>query len=155
VFVGYRYLPNATDCTRPGYTFTGWANTTTPNTPTGLPLLTDPSDGTRRNFIAANADLIAIWTADPELITDLTVFANFLCGPCTTIWLIHPPAPVNTTIDITIDDTPASCSIKADAFGLTFCQITSLTPGTHTISLTPRNGTITGPPTNTTITLNT
>ncbi|MEN9804085.1 MAG: hypothetical protein RIS41_932 [Actinomycetota bacterium] len=155
VFVGYRYLPNATDCTRPGYTFTGWANTTTPNTPTGLPLLTDPSDGTRRNFIAANADLIAIWTADPEPITDLTVFTNFLCGPCTTIWLIHPPAPADTTIDITIDDTPASCSLQGDAFGLTFCQITSLTPGTHTITLTPRNSTITGTPTNTTITLRT
>jgi hypothetical protein len=153
VFVGYRYLPNATDCTRAGYTFTGWANTTTPNTPTGLPLLTDPSDGTRRNFIAANADLIAIWTADPEPITNLTVFANFLCGPCTTIWLIHTPAPADTSVDITIDDTPATCSIEADAFGLTFCQITSLTPGTHTITLTPRNSTITAPPTNTTITL--
>jgi hypothetical protein len=55
---------------------------------------------------------------------------------------------------MTIDDAPASCSNKADAFGLTFCQITPLTTGDHTITLTPRNGTITGTPTNTTITLN-
>jgi hypothetical protein len=153
VFVGYRYLPSATDCTRPGYSFAGWANTTAPNTPASLPSLVDPSDNQRRAFLAANADLVAIWTPNP--ITDVTVFANFLCGPCTTVWLIHPPVEPDVVIDITIDDTPASCSIKADALGLTFCQITSLTPGNHAITLTPRNGTVTGPPTRLPITLRT
>jgi hypothetical protein len=152
-FVGYRYLPGASDCTRPGHTFTGWANTTTPTIPLDLPLLDDPSDGTRRYFIASNTNLIAIWTKNPEPITNLTVFANFFCGPCTTIWLIHPTTPANTTVDITIDNKSATCTIKADAFGLAFCQITPLTLGNHTITLTPRNGTVTGPPTNTSITL--
>jgi hypothetical protein len=155
VFVGYRYLPSATDCTRPGYSFAGWADTTTPNTPASLPSLVDPSDNQRRAFLAANADLIAMWTPDLAPITNLTVFANFLCGPCTTVWLIHPPALANTTIEITIDDTPASCSIKADALGLTFCKITPLAPGDHSITLTPRNGTVTGPPTRLPITLRT
>jgi hypothetical protein len=155
VFVGYRYLPGASDCTRTGYSFAGWGSTANPSTPVTLPNLVDPSDNQRRAFLAANADLIAMWTPDPNPIADVTVFANFLCGPCTTIWLIHPPVASDVVVDITIDDTPTTCSIQGDAFGLTFCQITPLTPGDHSITLTPRNGTITGPPTNTTITLRT
>ena len=153
-FVGYRYLPGASDCTRPGYTFSGWAHATTPTVAVDLPLLVDPSDGVHRYFVASNLDLVAIWTKNPEPIADVTVFANFLCGPCTTIWLIHPPAEPNTTIDIAIDQQPVECSIDANAFGLTFCQITPLTPGNHTITLTPRNGTVTGPPTRNDVVLN-
>jgi hypothetical protein len=154
-FVGAGYLPGASECTKPGYTFTGWARTTAPTVAVDLPLLVDPSDGVRRYFVASNVDLVAIWTKNPAPITDVTVFANFLCGPCTTIWLIHPPVEPDVAVDITIDDTPASCSIKADAFGLTFCQITPLTPGNHTIALTPRNGSATGPPTRISVILNT
>ena len=152
VFVGYRYLPNATDCTRPGYTFTGWASTDTPTKPTSLPVLVDPSDNQRRAFLAANADLVAIWTPNP--IADVTVFANFMCGPCTNLWVIHPPVDPNTTIDITVNEVPASCTTAGEAFGYAVCELTSLTPGGHTITLTPRHDDITGTPTRLPATLN-
>jgi len=152
VFVGYRYLPNATDCLRPGYTFTSWASTDTPTKPTSLPVLVDPSDNQRRAFLAANADLVAIWTPNP--IADVTVFANFMCGPCTNLWVIHPPVDPNTTIDITVNDLPASCTTASEAFGYAVCELTSLTPGGHTITLTPRHNDITGAPTRLPVTLN-
>jgi uncharacterized repeat protein (TIGR02543 family) len=152
VFVGYRYLPNATDCTRPGYTFTGWASTDTPTKPTSLPVLVDPSDNQRRAFLAANANLVAIWTPNP--IADVTVFANFMCGPCTNLWVIHPPVDPNTNIDITVNDLPASCTTASEAFGYAVCELTSLTPGGHTITLTPRHDDITGAPTRLPVTLN-
>ena len=152
VFVGYRYLPNATDCTRPGYTFTGWASTDTPTKPTSLPVLVDPSDNQRRAFLAANADLVAIWTPNP--IADVTVFANFMCGPCTNLWVIHPPVDPNTTIDITVNEVPASCTTAGEAFGYAVCELTSLTPGGHTITLTPRHDDVTGAPTRLLVTLN-
>jgi len=152
VFVGYRYLPNATDCTRPGYTFTGWASTDTPTKPTSLPVLVDPSDNQRRAFLAANADLVAIWTPNP--IADVTVFANFMCGPCTNLWVIHPPVDPNTTIDITVNEVPASCTTAGEAFGYAVCELTSLTPGGHTITLTPRHNDITGTPARLPVTLN-
>lgn len=65
-FVLYRYIPAASDCTRTGHTFAGWARSTTPTIAAALPLLTDPSDGAFRYFIAEDADLIAIWTKDLE-----------------------------------------------------------------------------------------
>ena len=134
VFVGYHYLPNATDCARAGFTLTGWANRTTPTTSAALPLLVDPSDGQRRPFLATDADLVAIWT--PTL-DNLTVFANFLCGPCTSIWVIHTTTPPEVTVDIAVDDAPLTCNQRGDAFGVTFCEITSLTPGEHTVTATP------------------
>jgi uncharacterized repeat protein (TIGR02543 family) len=154
VFVGYRYLPNATDCTRPGYTFTGWATTTDPGTSVTLPNLVDPSDNQRRAFLAANANLIAMWTPDPTPITDVNVFANFMCGPCTNLWLIHPPVEPDTTIDIAVNDQPTTCSTSIEALGLTFCEIEPLAPGDHTITLTPRHDDVTGTPARLLVTLN-
>ncbi len=159
VFIGYRYLPGDTDCVRPGHTLTGWATTTDPATPITLPELVDPRDGERRAFLAANADLIAVWAenptpiAAPAPITDLTVFANFLCGPCTTVWLIHSPTDDEVTVDITVGDEPTSCNTYAEESDLAFCELTPLTPGTLTITLTPRHGTVVGDPTRTVIAL--
>jgi LPXTG-motif cell wall-anchored protein len=65
-FALYRYIPGAADCTRTGHTFAGWARSTTPTVAAELPLLTDPSDGIFRYFIAEDADLIAIWTKNPD-----------------------------------------------------------------------------------------
>ena len=148
-FVGYRYLPAASDCTRSGHTFTGWANTTTPTTVRSLPLLVDPSDGVQRFFVAENLDLIAVWTPipTPEAITRLEVFANFLCRRCTTAWLIH--TPTTAPVSITLDSKPTSCARSATVFNLAICELTNLTPETHTITATPTSGT----PTSTTFTL--
>ena len=151
VFVGYRYLPGPSDCTRAGYTFDGWADQTTPSTIKGLPLLVDPSSNTRRYFVADNLDLVAVWipVPAPKAITDLVVFANFLCGPCTTAWLIYTSPPLVTNVSMTIDDTPATCARSGIVFGLSVCELTNLAPGIHTVTLAPTGGT----PTSTTITL--
>ena len=140
VFVGYRYLPSATDCTRPGHVFAGWADAATPSVVRSFPLLSDPSDNERRYFIAENLDLIAVWTPvpTPEAITNLQVFANFLCGPCTTVWLIHEPVDVD--VSITVDETNATCNQTGTVFGLTVCELTNLTPGNRTVTVTPMHG---------------
>jgi hypothetical protein len=61
-FLGYRYIPSADECTKPGHTFAGWANKTDPTTVVKLPRLIDLRDNTWRYFIADNHDLIAVWT---------------------------------------------------------------------------------------------
>jgi hypothetical protein len=60
-FLGYSYIPGAEECTRPGFTFLGWATTNNPNTPISLPLLRGWDDGIWRYFIANSYDLIAVW----------------------------------------------------------------------------------------------
>lgn len=62
IFMGYRYLPGEDDCERNGFTFTGWAEVTNPVEALRLPLLTDPTDGKKRWFVAANHSLVATWT---------------------------------------------------------------------------------------------
>lgn len=153
VFVGYRYLPNATDCTRDGYTFTGWASTTNPTTPVSLPTLVDPRDGQRRMFLAANADLVAIWNRTIDPIVDLTVFANFLCGPCTNAWLLFTMPPDVTDYEVTLNDAITSCTQHGTFDDMTLCEITSLSPGDYDITLTPTSGQNRGATTTTTLTL--
>ena len=153
-FVGYRYLPGSTDCTRPGYAFGGWANTSTPTIARTFPLLTDPADNTQRYFVADNLDLVAVWKPLPTVVSDLVVFANFFCGPCTNAWLIHTPSEHATSYDYTLNSTPATCSPSVTVLGLHACQLTSLTAGTPlTATVTPRNTDGTGPSTTTTFTL--
>lgn len=150
VFVGYRYLPGATDCARPGHTFAGWADRTTPSTIKTLPLLVDPSRNTRRYFAAQDLDLIAVWTPDAaSTITDLVVFANFLCGPCTTAWLIYTSPPDFTNVTITLDDNSVTCNRSGVVFGLSVCELINLTPGTHRVTVTPTRDETQGSPTST------
>jgi len=62
VFLGYRYLPNASDCHRDGFVFAGWASTADPSTVLSLPRLRDPRDGQVRMFLVGKADLTAVWS---------------------------------------------------------------------------------------------
>lgn len=66
VFIGHRYLPNSSDCTRDGHHFAGWATADELTTIATFPLLVDPSDGEQRAFLAANANLVAIWTSNTD-----------------------------------------------------------------------------------------
>lgn len=81
VFVGYRYLPAAGDCTRVGFVFDGWADEAAPTVVVKMPLLVDPVDGKKRYFVAANANLVAVWK--PTELDDLTGTAPgaFVGGP--------------------------------------------------------------------------
>ena len=86
MFVGYRYLPGAADCEREGFSFAGWADVDDPDTPLTLPLLVDPSDGTKRWFVVADHSLVAVWAKveeAPELPEDLsgTIPGAFVGGP--------------------------------------------------------------------------
>lgn len=154
VFVGHGYLPGATDCTRDGFMFTGWNHTTT-GQPASLPLLTDPADGQKRYFAAANLDLTATWQPLPAAIPEFVTFANFLCRTCTTAWLIHRPADRAITYDYTLNTATATCNRSGDVFGLTVCELVSLPTNTPlTITATPRNEHGTGPTTTRQLTLN-
>ena len=153
VFVAYRYLPGITDCTRNGHTFAGWASTTNPTTVLALPTLIDPSDGQPRMFLTTNADLIAVWNKQINPITDLAVFANFLCGPCTNAWLLFTTPPDTTNFTVTVNNTPTTCTQKGTFLGLSLCEITQLSPGSTTFAVTPLNDTTRGTTTTVSITL--
>ena len=60
-FLGYTYIPGAEECSRPGFTFQGWAIQTKPETVFALPLLRGWDDGVWRYFIADTYELIAVW----------------------------------------------------------------------------------------------
>ncbi|MEN9804552.1 MAG: hypothetical protein RIS41_1399 [Actinomycetota bacterium] len=154
VFVGYRYLPNDTDCTRPGHVFTGWSDTAT-GEPAELPLLTDPSDGQKRSFVASNLDLTATWQPLPGAIPEFVVFANFLCRTCTTAWLIHRPAEHATAYEYALNAATTTCNQSGEVFGLRVCELISLPTSTPlTVTATPRNEHGTGPTSTRSLTLN-
>jgi hypothetical protein len=152
-FTGHRYIPAGFDCSRRGFTFAGWADTSAPDVVRPLPLLVDPSDGVRRYFVAGNADLVAVWTTGPSAITDLVVFANFLCGPCTNAWLIHSMPPSATDVELSLDDSPITCFRQGTVFGLSLCELTPLAPGRHVLTMTPRRDGVRGVSTSQTFTL--
>jgi len=153
IYVVYRYLPASSDCSRSGYVFDGWADRSNPSAAKDLPLLTDPLDGTLRYFVAEDVDLIAIWTALPRAITDLTVFANFFCGPCTNAWLLFTTPSNATDFTVAVNGTVSSCAQKGTYFGLSLCELTRLTPGPTTFAVTPLKGTGRGPTASTVVTL--
>ncbi len=145
VFIGYRYLPAATDCTRDGYVFTGWIDAST-DEPVDLPLLTDPSDGQKRYFATGNLDLVADWQQLPTEVPELVIFANFLCRTCTTAWIVHQPAEHAIDYEYTLNAAPTACNQSGEVFGLKACELISLPAETTlTAGVTPRNSHGTGP----------
>jgi len=162
-FIGYRYLPGAAECSRPGYVFRGWARASDPNKVIDLPLLVDPSDGVRRYFFATGADLVAVWSAaptPPSAMTPFVAFSNFLCDRCTTLWLIWSGAVERQTATSRVVVTDASgrevCATGVvDIAPWRVCAITGLTPGsTHTYRIVVSDGGVSSAPISTQITLN-
>jgi YVTN family beta-propeller protein len=82
VFVGYRYLPGDSECTRDGHAFDGWAYASSPTKVAALPMLTDPSDGKKRAFVAGNLELVAVWTKLPEPPSVFVALDGFFCTNC-------------------------------------------------------------------------
>jgi len=116
-FVGYRYLPGADDCTRPGYSFAGWADASSPLEPHPLPLLIDPADGYRRYFVATNVDLVAVWNPLPKTPTTFVSLSQFFCPGCNDQWIVW---------DTPIDGSSVTIS---DPTGKTICVTTSVVIG--------------------------
>jgi hypothetical protein len=146
-FVGYRYLPGASDCTKPGNTFTGWANTTTPTIPVDLPLLDDPSDGTKRTFIASNANLTAIWTKNPEpkAPTIFVALNGFFCRNCGN-WLIWNQPIDATSVTVTSGTRTVCTTLNITIDQWTLCHDPQPPRGPNTYTLTATNGATTSPP---------
>ena len=155
--IGYRYLPAATECTRPGYTFSGWARASSPTTPLELPLIIDPSDGVLRYFIAESADLVAIWTKQPEPPVAPQVFGTgkFFCTRCTATWLfwLDPPGTdATSTYTITADHAGNPIRFRFGPWNIAI--FTGLTPrSTHTYGVSTTTSNTTSTSTNITITL--
>jgi hypothetical protein len=155
--IGYRYLPAATECTRPGYTFSGWARASSPTTPLELPLIIDPSDGVLRYFIAESADLVAIWTKQPEPPAAPQVFGTgkFFCTRCTATWLfwLDPPGTdATSTYTITADHAGNPIRFRFGPWNIAI--FTGLTPrSTHTYGVSTTTSNTTSTSTNITITL--
>jgi uncharacterized repeat protein (TIGR02543 family) len=146
-FVGYRYLPGASDCTKPGHTFAGWTNTTTPAIPVDLPVLTDPSDGQQRSFIATNANLTAIWTKNPEPKAPTTFVAlnGFFCRNCGN-WLIWNKADNATQVTVTSGTRTVCTTLKITINEWTLCHDPQPPRGPNTYTLTATNETTSSPP---------
>jgi hypothetical protein len=146
-FLGYRYLPGVSECTRPGYTFTGWARTTAPTIPVDLPLLIDPSDGVQRYFVAGDADLVAIWTKNPEpkAPTIFVALNGFFCRNCGN-WLIWNKADNATQVTVTSGTRTVCTTLKITIDQWTLCHDPQPPRGPNTYTLTATNETTTSPP---------
>lgn len=154
VFVGYRYLPGATECTRPGYLFTGWIDDET-GRPVSLPVLTDPASDTLRPFLATNASLTATWSPFPTTLDVHVVLANFFCGPCANAWIIHTPSEHATGYRYELNGAMVSCTTEVEVFGLRACEIVGLPAGLRLdFSTTPFNAHGNGPAATQTVVLN-
>lgn len=90
----------------------------------------------------------------PGVVTDLTLFANFLCGPCTSGWVLFTRPAGATDFDVFIDGRRATCTLKGYFYNLSLCQLTALTPGrAMTLGVVPVNGSIRGRTASTSLTL--
>lgn len=144
-FLGSGYLPGPTDCTRPGFTFAGWANASTPTVVRNLPLLIDPSSDTRRYFVAENVDLIANWTPSPRTPTVFLGITDWICRGCGVLFFWDTPASQSTP-NITAGSGLPLCTKPENLFSLgdwTLCHERSATRGTYNLAIGSTRLTIT------------
>ena len=144
-FLGFSYIPGPTDCTRPGFNFAGWANTSTPTAVRNLPLLIDPSSDTRRYFVAENVDLIANWTPSPKTPTVFLGITDWICQGCGVIFFWDTPTSQSTP-NITAGSGLPLCTKPENLFSLgdwTLCHERSATRGTYNMAIGSTRLTIT------------
>lgn len=81
----------------------------------------------------------------PAVISNLSLFANFFCGPCTSGWILFTRPAGMTDFDVVVDGRRATCTLKGYFYDLSLCQLTALTPGrVMTLGVVPLNGSIRG-----------
>lgn len=91
----------------------------------------------------------------PAPVSDLSLFANFFCGPCTSAWILFTRPAGATDFDVVVDGRRVTCTQKGYFFDLALCQLTALTSGRAlTLSVVPLNGAIRGRTASTSLTLN-
>lgn len=92
--------------------------------------------------------------ARPGLVKNLSTFANFFCGPCTTAWVLFIKPANSTDFTVFANGQPVSCAQKGYFFTLALCQLTALTPGVPMrLSVVPSNGSTFGATASTLLTL--
>ena len=139
-FLGYGYLPGASDCTRNGFAFAGWANATTPTTVRTFPVLIDPSDGAMRSFVAENVTLVAVWNPLPATPKFFIGISNWLCNNCGVLLAWDTPAG-NPTVTVTNGSSTNVCSNASITVGpWTLCHVTTGRPGTYTLTTSNTTG---------------
>jgi len=137
IFVGYHYLPGPDDCTRPGYTFAGWAERSTPTTVIeDLPLLTDPASNTQRYFIYRDADLVAVWTATPIEPAPTVFFGvtDWLCRNCGILLFWNTPSSTSTPAITNSSGSPLCTKFVMTLGGWTMCYEPTATRGMYTLT---------------------
>ena len=92
--------------------------------------------------------------ARPGLVKNLSTFANFFCGPCTTAWVLFIKPANSTDFTVYSNGQPTTCAQKGYFFTLALCQLTGLTPGVPMrLSVVPSNGSTFGATASTLLTL--
>ncbi len=90
----------------------------------------------------------------PGSVTDLFVFANFFCGPCTNAWVLFTDPADTSDFEVFLNGRRVTCAQKGFFFSLALCEVKPLTPGSAmTLAVVPVNGTIRGSTASTSITL--
>ena len=96
----------------------------------------------------------AVTPARPGAVKNLSTFANFFCGPCTTAWVLFIKPTNSTDFTVYSNGQPVSCAQKGYFFTLALCQLTGLTPGVPMrLSVVPNNGSTFGATASTLLTL--
>lgn len=142
MFVGYGYVPGASDCTRPGFTLSGWANAATPTTVSAFPSLIDPSDGKRRFFVAENVDLVAVWepVANPPATPSVFVGSlGLFCTDCGVFLLWNVPSDGSTVSVSGPDGSEVCVGTTFTLGGWSLCVVPTGVAGTYSLT-TQRDG---------------
>ena len=137
MFVGYGYVPGASDCRRPGYTLTGWADAATPDTVRSFPSLIDPADGERRFFVADNVDLVAVWSVveNPPATPSLFVGAlGLFCTDCGVFLLWTVPSD-GSSVQVAGPDGVEVCANSTVTLGTwSLCHVATGGAGTYSLT---------------------
>lgn len=146
-FRGTLYLPTADDCRHPGHVFLGWSRSGP----------TEDESALLHESISRSATLTAVWGKLPVAPENLTVLANFFCGPCESVLIFWPrssEAP-SWPVEVVVDGIEVECSQLNAPGDLNVCLLTGLSAGeTHVFEVAHRNQYGLGPAARTEVTLN-
>ena len=136
MFLGYGYLPGASDCSRPGYTLAGWADATSPDTVLSLPSLIDESDGKRRYFVANDMDVVAVWSAVGGAPSTPAIFVGsvgLFCENCG-VFLLWTTSVDGSSVAVTDAEGTEVCAGSTVALGeWSLCHVPAGVAGTYSL----------------------
>lgn len=131
-FRRFRFIPGPEECSRAGFVFLGWADADLAEGALALPLLVDPTDGTKRFLVSEDAILIARWAPRPSRPEVFAGTRRFFCRDCG-VWLVWD-RPLDASV-VTVSDSNGDlvCESVVDADRWQFCHIPSGRAGSYTL----------------------